>query len=67
MNINLKVARVKKNLTQKDLAKKVGVTNKYLSQIENGVSNNPSNDLMIRLAKELGCSVQELFFEGVNK
>ncbi|MFL2134183.1 helix-turn-helix transcriptional regulator [Desemzia sp. FAM 24101] len=67
MNVNLKIARLKKQLTQKELAKRVGVTNKYLSQIENGVSNNPSNNLMIKLAKELDCTVQELFFEEVTQ
>lgn len=67
MNINLKVARLKKSLTQKELAKRVGVTNKYLSQLENGISKNPSNKLMVLLANELESTVQELFFENIEK
>lgn len=34
MNTNLKIARVKCGLTQKELANSVGVTSKYVSLIE---------------------------------
>ena len=64
MNRNLKIARIKCNLTQKELAKSVGITNKYLSQIETGKSKNPSKPLMEKIAKVLNYSVQELFFNG---
>lgn len=64
MNVNLKIARIKKGLTQKELAEKVGITNKYLSQIETGVSNNPSSMVMTNIAKELDQTVQELFFNN---
>ena len=63
MNQNLKIARIKKNLTQMELAKQVGITNKYLSQIETGVSKNPSKSVMEKIARVLECSVQELFFD----
>ena len=63
MNKNLKLARIRAELTQKELAKRVGITNKYLSQIERGVSLNPSKGIMERISKELNTSVQELFFE----
>ncbi|NLA85351.1 MAG: helix-turn-helix transcriptional regulator [Clostridiales bacterium] len=63
MNYNLKIARIKNNLTQAELAKKVGITNKYLSQLETGKSKNPSKPLMEKIAKCLNCTVQELFFE----
>ncbi|HCD09416.1 MAG: putative transcriptional regulator [Caldanaerobacter sp.] len=62
MNHNLKIARIKNNLTQAELAKKVGITNKYLSQLETGKSKNPSKPLMEKIAKVLNCTVQELFF-----
>lgn len=63
MNMNLKLARIRAELTQKELAKRVGITNKYLSQIERGVSVNPSKGIMERISKELKVPVQELFFE----
>ncbi len=63
MNQNLKIARIRKNLTQMELAKQVGITNKYLSQIETGVSKNPSKSVMEKIVKVLECSVQELFFD----
>ncbi len=64
MNKNLKLARIRAELTQKELARRVGITNKYLSQIERGVSVNPSNGIMERISKELNTPVQELFFES---
>lgn len=36
---NLKVARMKKNLTQADLAEKLDVHEKYISRIETGKQN----------------------------
>ncbi len=62
MNHNLKIARIKQNLTQVELAKMVGITNKYLSQLETGKSKNPSKALMEKIARALNCTVQELFF-----
>ena len=67
MNHNLKIARIKNNLTQAELAKKVGITNKYLSQLETGKSKNPSKPLMEKIAKVLNCTVQELFFNEDQK
>ncbi|MDS1029177.1 helix-turn-helix transcriptional regulator [Bacillota bacterium LX-D] len=62
MSHNLKIARIKQNLTQVELAKMVGITNKYLSQLETGKSKNPSKALMEKIARTLNCTVQELFF-----
>lgn len=62
MNKHLKMARINTELTQKELAERVGITNKYLSQLERGVSCNPSKQVMERIAKELNGTVQELFF-----
>ncbi len=62
MNINLKIARIKKSLTQVELAKSVGVTSKYLSQLETGKASNPSKPLMQKIAEALDSTVQELFF-----
>jgi putative transcriptional regulator len=67
MNKKLKIARINRNMTQIELAKDVGITNKYLSQLERGISKNPSKPVMERISKILGCSAQELFFNDLNE
>lgn len=67
MRLNLKIARIKKKLTQKELADIVGVSRDYVSSLENGRAKNPSIELMKNLSKALDVSVTELFFyEGNN-
>ena len=63
MNKNLKIARIREEYTQKELAANAGITGKYLSQLERGISSNPSKPVMEKIAGALGASVQELFFE----
>jgi putative transcriptional regulator len=62
MVTNLKLARIKKGMKQKDLAQKVGITSQYLMNLEKGKSKNPSIMIMKKLSEELECSVEELFF-----
>jgi transcriptional regulator with XRE-family HTH domain len=55
--------RKAKNLTQRDLADKVGVNFTYISKIENGkldFGDYPSDDLIRKLAKALGANADEL-------
>ena len=56
----LKVQRARLNLTQEQLAERVGVTRKTINTVENGVFI-PSTILALRLAKELATPVEELF------
>jgi putative transcriptional regulator len=58
----LKLRRISQGLKQKDLAEKVGICKQYLADLENGRANNPSKNLMERLAAALNSSVPELFF-----
>ncbi|EOU2058746.1 TPA: helix-turn-helix transcriptional regulator [Clostridium perfringens] len=60
--MNLKIQRIKMKKKQKEIAQEVGITQQYLANLENGKSKNPSRDLMIKLAKALDTTVQELFF-----
>ncbi|MDN9859803.1 helix-turn-helix domain-containing protein [Clostridioides difficile] len=62
MGINLKIFRIKKGLKQQELADRVGISRYYLSKLETGKANNPSNDLMIKLSRALDTTVEELFF-----
>ena len=56
----IKVQRAIKNLTQEELAEKIGVTRKTINTIENGVFT-PSTILAIRLARFFGIAVEDLF------
>ena len=57
---SLKAARAAADLTQADLAEKVGVTRKTINTVENGVFI-PSTVLSLKLARALGTSVEALF------
>ncbi len=60
--IKLKVARVEHNLTQAELAEKVGVTRQTIGLIENG-GYNPTLSLCIAIAKALDKTLNDLFWE----
>lgn len=62
MKNNVKLARLSANITQTDLARKTGITRQTISLIEKG-AHNPSLQLCIALAKELGKTLDELFWE----
>ena len=61
MNENMKRARTEKNLSQADLAKRIGVSRQTINMIENGVYN-PTIELCIRICKELGVTLNDLFW-----
>lgn len=60
MHNQIKVQRAIKNITQEELATKIGVTRKTINTIENG-KFVPSTILAIRLAKFFEIKVEELF------
>lgn len=59
----IKKLRIDASLTQEKLARKVGISRIYLSELENGRKNNPSTKTLQKIAKALGVSVTELFNE----
>ena len=61
MNERMKQARQKKNLSQTELAKHIGVSRQTINMIENG-SYNPTIELCIRICKELGVTLNDLFW-----
>ncbi len=61
MNENMKEARQKKNLSQAELAKNIGVSRQTVNMIENG-AYNPTVELCIRICKELGVTLNDLFW-----
>jgi putative transcriptional regulator len=56
----IKVQRAIKNITQDELASKIGVTRKTINTIENG-KFVPSTVLAIRLARFFEIKVEDLF------
>lgn len=59
-----KIAQIRKEKgsSQRELAKRVGIHQSYLSQIETG-KKRPSLKVGMRIAKELGVRLEELFEE----
>ena len=57
----LREARTEANLTQAELAERVGVSRKTINTVENGVFI-PSTLLALKLAASLGKRVEELFY-----
>lgn len=62
MKNNVKLARIKRSMTQQELADRVGVTRQTIGLIEKG-EYNPSLKLCIAIAKELNKTLDELFWE----
>lgn len=57
---NLRRIRSKRGITQIDLSKITGITNAYISKVENGIKKNPSSIILNKLAKALNCSTNDL-------
>jgi len=61
-NLKLKMARVEHDLSQAELAKKVGATRQTIGLIEQG-KYNPSLQLCISICKTLNKTLDDLFWE----
>ena len=61
MKNNIKIERARHNLTQGDLAEKIGVSRQSINAIEKG-KYVPSALLAIKIAKLFKLPVEELFF-----
>ena len=60
MHTRIKEFRARYDLTQEDLAKKVGVRRETIVFLEKG-KYNPSLNLAYQVAKALNCTIEELF------
>ena len=61
-NLKMKAARAALELTQQDLAERVGVTRQTIVAIERGDYNRTIN-LSVQICKALGKTLDELFWE----
>ena len=62
-NLKLKAARALLDMSQQELADKVGVSRQTINAIEKG-DYNPTINLCIAICKVLGKTLDELFWEG---
>jgi len=58
----MKIARVECDLSQQQLAEKVGITRQTISMIEAG-KYNPSLKLCVAICRELNKTLNDLFWE----
>lgn len=61
-NLKIKVARVEKDMTQKDLAEAVGVSRQTMLAIEKG-DYNPTIKICLSICHVLEKSLDDLFWE----
>ncbi len=61
-NLKLKAARAMLDMSQQDLADKVGVSRQTINAIEKG-DYNPTINLCISICKALNKTLDELFWE----
>lgn len=64
--MNVKLARIKKGLTQSELCKIVRISPRKLVEIEKGNYDKVTKSLMERMAIALDSTIQELFFSDEN-
>ena len=62
-NLKLKAARASLDMSQQELAEKVGVSRQTINAIEKG-DYNPTINLCITICKVLGKTLDELFWES---
>ena len=60
----LKEARLKKNLTQEELAERCGSSDRYIRDLEKGRKVNPSADLVCQIASVVEIPMAALFDPG---
>ena len=60
MKINIEQLRKDKKISLRQLSKRSGVAQGYLSQLETGKFNNPTLLIMIKLCKVLICTLNDL-------
>lgn len=65
--MNVKIKRIMKGLSQKELAKLAGTSNVTLIKIEKGNIDNVKLGTLKKIAEALGTTVIELFLTGDKK
>lgn len=64
--VNLKKIRCQKKLTQNGLARKSGLSQSYINELENGKKVNPSVIVLAKLSDALDVALAELLDEEIT-
>ncbi|EPY6469221.1 helix-turn-helix transcriptional regulator [Clostridium sporogenes] len=59
---NIKQLRIKQNLTRKEFAKKIGISEVYIGYLETGRRKNPSARIVKKMSEILNVKFEDLFF-----
>ncbi len=62
-NNRIRNYRKEVGMSLEEMAKEVGISTGYLCHLERGTRRNPSTELMEKIAKTLGKTISEIFFE----
>lgn len=62
MKLRLKEFRARYDMTQEQLAEKVGCSRQYILNLEKGYSDNVSSKLLLKIAEVFKCKIDDLFF-----
>lgn len=65
MGYRIKEFRESLKMTQEELAKKSGVSRGTISAMENGVSKETTTKTLVKIARALGTSIDNIFFENI--
>lgn len=63
MSDRIKALRAEKGMTQEDLAEASGVSRLTISKLETGKLTNARSKTMFAVAKALGVTIDDLFFD----
>ena len=58
---NIRKIRIKKGITQTQLAEKVGCSIGYICHLEKGTRKNPSYNVMLKISQVLESDVKDVF------
>ncbi|MDO4393561.1 MAG: helix-turn-helix transcriptional regulator [Bacillota bacterium] len=61
MRNKLKIVREKKDMTQKELVEKSGVSRTVISQLENGTRSVVTSETMLKISKALEEPLEDIF------
>lgn len=62
MGNKIKEYREKENMTQTELSEKSGVSRVTISQLEQGVERNTTSRTLLKIARALNTTVENIFF-----
>ena len=63
MGYKIREMREARDMTQEELATKSGVSRVTISGLENGTERNTTSKTLVKIARALDCTVEQIFFD----